>query len=979
LFSLLFDKMLHACGITSFLNELPAVVTPRESGCADVGAFAYHTATHPCVTGVIKAVAEDFVVVEIDPTGQRTDAVPYVFPAVGARDEASSTLSRAEDAVVVDDEGISEQNDTLSPNQAVFSRNQPAPARSLEALRDQLIDHAPLLRRLFGNASDVGQRVATSVTQIDLTALIRDMNLSAQGALPLSFLKNDEGLQSATTAVSSSSPATASANPPRRWWRGSYRLGEFVEKKERQMVHLLVRRCFPHLRSYAAAPLAAASSSPSSVAVASVISCSLDLHYVLFCATLGVEAALCIARWAISAQAARQERQLDDETRNGLQAVTPLEDSLMPVSVDNGVCIASFDALTEVMRQPIQEAVADELLLSSESIVSGDSCPSSHDREKTPLLSDKDVRRCVHETLRRFYPFIRCQVRDGTVVLRYSPKAGSKSTAAAVAAAPVSSSSPSTPSARGVRRPREESDDAEAEAQGADEDAALTPPAAGFLHLVVKKRNLDTAEMRQLIGEYCGQREGAVCAAGMKDKKAVTTQRCSIPCAPASTTASTTMRMQKGCVALAAAAPASPVVLRWPADPQNSYAAVLCAAPRSGPVHLGQLQGNWFSVHVRGVRWATAAERQQWSGRADVQAAGLTESTANLAAAAAAAAHTPEGVAGLRTFVEERFRQCVERGFINYFGQQRFGETIERADDHTGVHLFAGRWVAAVRSLYRACPDVYDAFPERMEARFVPGNSRDAQVMTHALHQTYRMYFSEHPLTRDDVQTSSALWTRLCEKAVTTGVAYFLRSLWVHAGQSVFFNLAASFVVDGMHSSEKLMSAEAVRERVATRCIAEAAAAPRDGLSPLPSSTVVAAYLPLGGYQVAHSAPREHDGVKDNSNSSGDNDAVWQAWKEAAIEHALRTLRWTRAHAFEQRKVAGVPVPGSWRAVVVRPRDAVLQWQEKGEAPAIEMLAEAQVLNEAAVLPCVRLSFGLPSSSYATVFLREVLGCDKWW
>ncbi|KPA84979.1 hypothetical protein ABB37_01415 [Leptomonas pyrrhocoris] len=974
--------MLHACGITSSLISRPASTARRLDDAVDADTIPGDAATSSsslwwqrCATGDIKVLPEDFVVVEIDPTGQRTDANPYVFPAVDAFNSTTSARdTNPTEAADLDDDGGEVAHEcgnsvgdvSLLCKSVAAEAVAPPSTRALHDLHRLLVECAPTLRQLFGDATEVEEKVSATFTQADLTALIRDAHLSAQGVLPSSSSKTKDGAATPEATTTASSSATETFP----WWRGSHCLGEFAEKKERQIVHLLVRRCFPHMRSYAAisgASTAASSSSPSVDDVASVLSCSLDLHYVLFCATLGAEAALCIARWAIAAQSARQERSLDAATRREMQLITPVDDSVAPASVDRGVCFASFDPLTEAMRRPI--ATSSPRDVGTDGQHKGDdeaspSFPAGCAEQQMPLLSDKDVRRHVHDALRRFYPFIKCQVHNGQVVLRYTPKPGPKNT--------TDSTAPSNESVLlGVRRPRE----AEGEATKADLNADLPSGATSdFVHFIVRKRNLDTAEMRQLVGEYCKLKDGSVCAAGMKDKKAVTTQRCSIP------NTKTPSMSQVGCSSLAASTPASPIILRWPADPQNSYATVLCAAPRSGPVHLGQLKGNWFLVLVRHVRWAMAGERRGWGGDTAGTQATQCEEPQN----APVCRSEEEGT--LRTFLEERFSECVEYGFVNYFGQQRFGETIEHADDHTGVHLFAGRWVDAVRSLFRACPDVYDAFPEKMEARFVPGSSRDAQVMTHALRQTYRMYFSEHPLTRADVQTFSALWTRLCEKAITEGVAYYLRSLWVHAGQSVFFNLAASFIVDGMQRPPPLCSANGERRAVPTSGATESVdsplastpapastAATADGLPPLPYATVAKSYLPLGGYQVDRAAAEE------GTRGGEENSAAWQGWREAAIEHALRTLRWTEAQAFEQRKVAGVPVPGSWRAVVVRPRDAVLEWMTNDEVRAEAQLSDTPATHSQSALPSMRLSFALPSSTYATVFLREVLGCDKWW
>ncbi|TPP47357.1 tRNA pseudouridine synthase D (TruD) family protein [Leishmania donovani] len=837
--------MLRACGITAFLTPLPPLASPStpSAGGPRLSAAATDRVSTPvrCATGDLKNVPEDFVVVEVDPTGQRTDADDYNF--------VSASTSNPPSSVTADPVDDGAEAGTVSGPEAALGLLPPvlppqvkspgACSRSVQALRSTLTAHTPELQRCFGTVAEVATRVSSAFTQAALSLLLRDIRAAAQGS------------STAPREVESTASCAAGASLP--WWRAAaHTLGHFADKRERQLMHLMVRWCFPHLRACADAPPLprAADGISSGDGNASVISCSLDLHYVLFCATLGCEAALCIARWSVEAQAARQERSLSDEDRAELRELLNSDDSeawpglrARTGAAAKGFCSTSFDSLTEAMRRQPPDEPARRIAA-----------------ESMPLVSEKDVRRQVHELLRRFYPFVHCQVRGGHATLRFHTRPdGGNDTLTSDAAA---RSRRNAGTGVGARRTRAEMEGRLVDASPLSAGSVSNSAAPAYVHIVVRKRNLDTAEMRQLLGEYFGVKESSVCVAGMKDKRAVSVQRCSVPVVATGGEAHSRVR-----ALLTDAAAVQPVTLRWPADPQQSYAVLLRASASSVPVHLGQLSGNWFSLRVR------------------------------------------------------------DAGFINYFGQQRFSETVGRVDDHTGVHLFAARWVAAVRSLYRACPDVYNAFPDKMEARFVSSNSRDAQVMTHALRQTYRMYFSDCPLSSADVQNESEVWTRLCEKAITEGVPFYLRSLWVHAGQSVFFNLAAS-------------------------------------------------YLPLGGYHVDRAALGSIH-LSDPASAG-----LWAQWKDAAIQHALRELRWTSAQGFEQRRVAGVPVPGSWRAVVARPTDASLEWEAEARAETQRRICSGgsgDASADAVYRSTMQLSFALPPSCYATVFLREVLGCDKWW
>ncbi|CAM71106.1 conserved hypothetical protein [Leishmania infantum JPCM5] len=938
--------MLRACGITAFLTPLPPLASPStpSAGGPRLSAAATDRVSTPvrCATGDLKNVPEDFVVVEVDPTGQRTDADDYNF--------LSASTSNPPSSVTADPVDDGAEAGTVSGPEAALGLLPPvlppqvkspgACSRSVQALRSTLTAHTPELQRCFGTVAEVATRVSSAFTQAALSLLLRDIRAAAQGS------------STAPREVESTASCAAGASLP--WWRAAaHTLGHFADKRERQLMHLMVRWCFPHLRACADAPPLprAADGISSGDGNASVISCSLDLHYVLFCATLGCEAALCIARWSVEAQAARQERSLSDEDRAELRELLNSDDSeawpglrARTGAAAKGFCSTSFDSLTEAMRRQPPDEPARRIAA-----------------ESMPLVSEKDVRRQVHELLRRFYPFVHCQVRGGHATLRFHTRPdGGNDTLTSDAAA---RSRRNAGTGVGARRTRAEMEGRLVDASPLSAGSVSNSAAPAYVHIVVRKRNLDTAEMRQLLGEYFGVKESSVCVAGMKDKRAVSVQRCSVPVVATGGEAHSRVR-----ALLTDAAAVQPVTLRWPADPQQSYAVLLRASASSVPVHLGQLSGNWFSLRVRDVRWAGAADRRMWPSPAT---------------ACENAQQQQEEEEELRAFLQCRFARCAEAGFINYFGQQRFSETVGRVDDHTGVHLFAARWVAAVRSLYRACPDVYNAFPDKMEARFVSSNSRDAQVMTHALRQTYRMYFSDCPLSSADVQNESEVWTRLCEKAITEGVPFYLRSLWVHAGQSVFFNLAASYVASRGLARPEMTAAAPHPDGSGDPHAASSAACTSSGsstseqpLAPLSYDVLASVQLPLGGYHVDRAALGSIH-LSDPASAG-----LWAQWKDAAIQHALRELRWTSAQGFEQRRVAGVPVPGSWRAVVARPTDASLEWEAEARAETQRRICSGgsgDASADAVYRSTMQLSFALPPSCYATVFLREVLGCDKWW
>ncbi|RNF12083.1 tRNA pseudouridine13 synthase [Trypanosoma rangeli] len=374
-----------------------------------------------------------------------------------------------------------------------------------------------------------------------------------------------------------------------------------------------------------------------------------------------------------------------------------------------------------------------------------------------------------------------------------------------------------------------------------------------FTHLVVRKRNLDVMEMRLLLAEHFGVPDTAVCTAGLKDKCAITYQRCSVPLSGQHHPGP---RPQGG----------ESVRLVWPSDPSSYMEILQRSGPCSTPIGMGQLSGNYFSVRLVDVR-------------------GMTPRT-----------------------LTQRLQQIESTGFLNYFGQQRFSERVQSTKDHVGVHLMAGRWAAAVSTIVSCVPGFYAFFPERMEARYVPANARDALCVVRALQRLHRTQHASPatPLSADDVRSCTTHWQQLCHDALLT-VPYNIRLLWVNAAQSLIFNL----MISKLHRTGSVAG--------------------------------VVDVLPLAAYQVK-----------------------FEEALRPAFEQTLTELDLHASDVLEQKKVLGVPLSGAMRRTVVQPTGCIFTLEGTDEADA------ANGFN-------ATVKFMLPPSSYATIFLREALGSDKWW
>ncbi|CBH18760.1 hypothetical protein, conserved [Trypanosoma brucei gambiense DAL972] len=358
--------------------------------------------------------------------------------------------------------------------------------------------------------------------------------------------------------------------------------------------------------------------------------------------------------------------------------------------------IVSYDCDFLLLSHLLGESVADALVAWNASVPQG---PPLHLTAKFPMTASKEVRRSFHEVMSKRYPRITCRVSNGQVVIRGSSSGFGKR-------------------------------------QRVDGNRETV----GFTHLLIRKRNLDIMELRMLLAEHFCVPIDAVCTAGMKDKCAVTYQRCSVPCTRQPRDPREEESGIDGDV---------PLRLTW-TDDLSSYVEILqTSGPHSTPVGIGELKGNMFHIRLRDVRGITPSELMQRSCRLE------------------------------------------KEGFLNYFGQQRFSEHAECFMDHIGVHILGGRWPEAVRCLLRGAPELYDLFPTHMEPRYVPARLRDARCIVQALNRLHRTRYTT--LTRADVTECTQLWRDVCRDALQA-VPYAFRVLWLCGAQSLIFNRLLSML-----------------------------------------------------------------------------------------------------------------------------------------------------------------------------------------
>lgn len=124
------------------------------------------------------------------------------------------------------------------------------------------------------------------------------------------------------------------------------------------------------------------------------------------------------------------------------------------------------------------------------------------------------------------------------------------------------------------------------------------------------------------------------------------------------------------------------------------------------PLKLGNLEGNRFGIVLRNLTLPGGEGEASTNGNGDaapaaadgeVPAAGEEDLDA---AAAKAEAAVVEAGAKLKETVDRRCSWVKERGFINYFGLQRFGSGGAPTSD-VGIAMLKGDWEGAVKLIMK--------------------------------------------------------------------------------------------------------------------------------------------------------------------------------------------------------------------------------------------------------------------------------------
>ena len=448
-------------------------------------------------------------------------------------------------------------------------------------------------------------------------------------------------------------------------------------------------------------------------------------------------------------------------------------------------------------------------------------------------------------------------------------------------------------------------------------------PFKNYLHFTVYKENRETMEIASMIAKFLRVPGKAVRYAGTKDRRGVTCQHFCI---------------HKGKVARV-----------------NSLAKGLNGAILGLFVYndrglgLGDLQGNEFHIAIRDVK-----------------------------------THGPDsGPDALAAVVLRSFESLREKGFINYFGLQRFG-TFSISTHVLGIHLLKDEWASAAELILAEQDRI---LPESMEARRVWTTLKDAAA---AVRLMPRRCLAEHNVLTQlakEKKVGDAYPANAYFKAIMQ-IPRNLRLIYVHAYQSYVWNLVVSrrFELFGLEVQEgdlviveeKNADGRLVTEIVDGEEFAEdVAGTPSDKVRALTASDVALGkysiydvVLPTPGYDVTYPA----------------NPQLMEVYEKVMARDGLDPHKMAR-------RVKEFLLAGLYRVVMMKPTNLsyeILKYTDAADPilrTDLEILAHKEETSEvldrvvqstdpAAERTAVVLKMRLGVSSYATMALREFMRAD---
>ncbi|KAF1438726.1 PUS7L protein, partial [Pygoscelis papua] len=318
-------------------------------------------------------------------------------------------------------------------------------------------------------------------------------------------------------------------------------------------------------------------------------------------------------------------------------------------------------------------------------------------------------------------------------------------------------------------------------------------------------------------------------------------------------------------------------------------------------LRLGQLKGNRFDIVVRDLKH-----------------------------------HSHDSSADLKERISEAMENVETKGFVNYYGPQRFGQGQNVQTDQIGLALLNENMVKAVK-LFFTPEDTDDPVNNTKRYFLQTEDAKGALLMLPEFKVREKMLL--RALNRYGVNHEG------CTKG-WLNIPHSMRIFYVHAYCSKIWNEAASYrlkiygskVVEG-----DLVFSEGNDESVSLNDKVHAVTAPEESANKYSINQVV---LPMVGHSIKYPSNK-----------------VGQWYHERLSKDELQMCKF-RVSPLQ------LNIPGCYRPILknVQNLSYFLEGSEKG----IEI--EDNHLNESKA--SLHISFDLDPSCYATVCLREIMKCD---
>uniref|UniRef100_A0A8C6SPP9 Pseudouridylate synthase PUS7L n=1 Tax=Neogobius melanostomus TaxID=47308 RepID=A0A8C6SPP9_9GOBI len=288
--------------------------------------------------------------------------------------------------------------------------------------------------------------------------------------------------------------------------------------------------------------------------------------------------------------------------------------------------------------------------------------------------------------------------------------------------------------------------------------------------------------------------------------------------------------------------------------------------------------------------------------------------------------------------------------FVNYYGPQRFGSAQSVQSDQIGLALLKGDLVSAVHVFFS--PDVGDEPQNQAKRHFLEtGNAKEALMMMPVSKARERLMLRALNRYGTGPHGCAQAWLSLPHSMRIFYLHAYCSRLWNEAAEHRLKTFGHNVIQGDLVQSVKCKEDD--NDQAQIHVVTEQEV--RDGIYVLEE-----VHLPMPG-----------NTVKYPENTM----ATW--YKERLARDGLENCRF-RVSSLKMN------VPGCYRPLLTHPRNLTfsLSWtdREEVEVPAVSTVSETGIKGREKTENNSKLNlalkFDLIPSSYATVFLREIMKCE---